>query len=109
MDAGRGLDYVAHRFHAFAVPGDARQMAALGPAAVAVHDDGHVFGELVRVQLAEDFSLFTIQPRRNDCAQDLPLYNLNGYASSGGADGKRYARSRAARLDFIVLQVAVYD
>src|SRR5262249_3504108 len=82
--AGRGLDHVAHRLHAFTVPGNTRQMTAFGPPAVAVHDNGHVLGELARVQLAEDFSLFTIQPGRNGCAQNLPLNVRNARSSIGG-------------------------
>src|SRR5215831_4877093 len=69
VDAGGRLHHVTDGLHALAVPGDARQMAALGPAAVAVHDDGYVFGELSRVQLAEDFSFFAVQPGRNYDAQ----------------------------------------
>src|SRR6185503_3548188 len=37
-----GLDRLAHRFHALAVAGHARQEALLRPAAVAVHDDRDV-------------------------------------------------------------------
>jgi hypothetical protein len=51
------------------VASDARQVAALGPAAVAVHDDSYVFGELSRVQLAENLSFFAVQPGRNYDAQ----------------------------------------
>src|SRR3990167_4712775 len=39
---GARRHHVAHALDPLAVTGDARQSAALGPAAVAVHDDGHV-------------------------------------------------------------------
>src|ERR1700739_3937651 len=45
--------------------GNAWQVAALGPAAVAVHDDRDMFWELVRIKLAVEFSFLSVQPRRN--------------------------------------------
>jgi hypothetical protein len=62
MDARRGFNYQADRLHALAVPGDTGQMAALGPPSVAVHDDGDMFRELVRVKLAVEFSFLSVQP-----------------------------------------------
>ena len=43
--ARAGLDRAAYRSHTRAVPGDAWQAAAFGPAAVAVHYDGDVRGQ----------------------------------------------------------------
>jgi hypothetical protein len=45
--------------------GNTRQVAAFGPAAVAVHDDRDMFWELVRIKLAVEFSFLSVQPRRN--------------------------------------------
>src|SRR5579862_7187681 len=42
LHTGAGFDGAARGFRAFAVAGDAGEMAALGPAAVAVHDHGYV-------------------------------------------------------------------
>jgi hypothetical protein len=42
--------------------GNTRQMAAFGPAAVAVHDYGDMFRELVWIELAVEFSFFSVQP-----------------------------------------------
>ena len=53
LQAGAGFDDLAGGFHSGAVSGDAREMAALGPAAVAVHDDGEVLGEALEVKFIE--------------------------------------------------------
>ena len=45
--AGRAHD-VADRLDPRAMPGDARQVALLGPAAVAIHDDGDMVGTVMR-------------------------------------------------------------
>ena len=50
VEAGAGFDDDARGFGAVAVAGDARQVAALGPAAVAVHDDGDVLRQPLPVQ-----------------------------------------------------------
>ena len=44
------------------MPGNTGQMAALGPTAIAIHDDRDMFRELVGIQLAEEFSFFSVQP-----------------------------------------------
>ena len=44
------LDHGPRRLHAGAMAGDARQMPPLRPAAVAVHDDGDVLGQPLRVE-----------------------------------------------------------
>ena len=54
-----GLDGGSHRFHAGLVSGDARQIAAAGPAAVAVHDDGDVRGQSARVDGAGEDPILT--------------------------------------------------
>ncbi len=53
-EPGGGLDGVAHRLDAGAMPFDARQVPLRGPAAVAVHDDGDVRGQPVEVDLARE-------------------------------------------------------
>ena len=45
--------------------GNTRQVAAFGPAAIAVHDYCDMFWELVRIKLAVEFSFLSVQPRRN--------------------------------------------
>ena len=47
----RGLDDVAHRVDAGAMPLDARQVPLPGPAAVAVHDDGDVARQAIGMNL----------------------------------------------------------
>jgi hypothetical protein len=42
--------------------GNTRQVAAFGPAAIAVHDDRDMFWELVRIKLAVEFSFLSVQP-----------------------------------------------
>ena len=59
---GRGLDDVAHGVDAGAMPFDARQVPARGPAAVAVHDDGDVGRKLFEVDLTSERLLG--RPRR---------------------------------------------
>src|SRR5256885_14636959 len=40
LDAGAGT--AAQRFHALLVAGQSRQKAAIGPASIAIHDDGNM-------------------------------------------------------------------
>src|SRR5690606_14921157 len=47
-EVARRAHDLAYRLHACAVAGDARQVALLGPAAVAIHDDGDVAGTRIR-------------------------------------------------------------
>ena len=68
-DAGRGFDRRAHRRDSGAMSGDARQMAPARPAAVAVHDNGDVFWEPLRIQPQINFRFLAIQPGRNCCLQ----------------------------------------
>jgi hypothetical protein len=72
------------------VAGNAGQMAALGPAAVAVHDDRDMSRELVRILLAEDFSLFTVQPWGNNHAQ-LTLSSQQNLGKARTAPAKVHA------------------
>jgi hypothetical protein len=51
-----GFDGLADRSDAGPMTFDPGQLASAGPAAVAVHDDGDVSGERVRVQLLEQFA-----------------------------------------------------
>ena len=53
-----GLDDAPSCAHAGAMPRDARQVAALRPAAVAVHDDGDVLGQALAVDLLQQSSFF---------------------------------------------------
>jgi hypothetical protein len=55
------------------VAGDARQVPFPRPAAVAVHDDGDVFGEPCRIKPFEYFSFLAIQLRRN-CRSQANLF-----------------------------------
>ena len=50
----------ARGFHAGAVSGDARQMAVLRPASVAIHDDGEVLGKAFGVDLFEKRRILTV-------------------------------------------------
>ena len=54
LEAGRGLDDLAYRGDAGAVPLDARQAARTRPAAVAVHDHRDVLREPFEVDLFEE-------------------------------------------------------
>ena len=55
--AGRGLDHVAHGGDAGPVALDPPLVAQLRPAAVAVHDDGHVAGQAREVDRAQERQL----------------------------------------------------
>ena len=57
IEPAAGFDDLAHGFHPGAVPGDARQRAPLCPAAVAVHNDCDVSGQLCRVKLLRETKL----------------------------------------------------
>src|SRR5271157_961535 len=48
-------------------------MAAFGPAAVAVHDDGDVMGQPLRIEAGVNLGLFAVQPSGHQCAQSIPL------------------------------------
>ena len=68
-DAGRGFNRRAHGRDSGAVSGDARQVAPPRPTAVAVHDNGDVFWEPLRVKPRINFRFFAVQPGRNCCLQ----------------------------------------
>ena len=70
MNARGCFDRRAHRCNSRAMSGDARHVAPLGPAAIAIHDDGNVLRQPRRIKMAIDLSLFPIEPRRN--FQDAP-------------------------------------
>ena len=53
-----GLDDDPRRFHSGAVTGHARQMPALRPAAIAVHDDGDVPRQPLRIQAFQQARFF---------------------------------------------------
>ena len=61
--------------HSGPVPGDARQMAALGPASVAVHDDGDVRGQAGGIDGARERLLFIARaarrPTKLACARTM--------------------------------------
>jgi hypothetical protein len=56
------------------VAGNPRQMPLSRPAAVAVHDDGNVFWEPVRIEPLKNFGFFAIQAGRNCRSQALTSY-----------------------------------
>ena len=60
VQARGGLDGRTNRGDTGAMAGDARQMAALGPAAISVHDDGNVVGQPLRIEAGVDLSLFAV-------------------------------------------------
>ena len=62
MNACRRLHGRAHGCNAGAVPGRARHMAPLGPAAIAVHDDGDVPGQARGIEMAVKFRFFLVEP-----------------------------------------------
>ena len=69
VDACCGFDGRTYGRHARPVPGNARQMAAFGPSAITVHDDGYVMWKPLRIEAGEDLSLFAVQPGGNCRAQ----------------------------------------
>ena len=60
LEAGAGFDDFAGGFYSGAVSGDAREMTALRPAAVAVHDDGEVLGEALEIKFIEKLRFFAV-------------------------------------------------
>ena len=68
FQARAGFDDFARSFHAGAMPGDARQMAALRPAAIAVHDDGEMLGQTLRVEFFEKFRFSSLAGFRSSTA-----------------------------------------
>ncbi len=74
-DAGSGLDRVAHGLNAGAMSGDPRHVAPLGPAPVAVHDDGDVSWEPRWIELPVNLGFLAIQTGGNSCLQGFPLPN----------------------------------
>src|SRR5258708_17782196 len=75
----------AHGGDSGAMSGHARQVAPLGPAPVAVHDDSDVFWEPPWIQMPVDFRFLAIQPRGNFVLQSDPLRLEANTAGSGGA------------------------
>ena len=61
MQLRAGFNHHAGGFYAGAMAGDPRQMAALRPAAVPVHDCRDVLGKPVGIQLFEKRSFFGIR------------------------------------------------
>ena len=72
IEARSGLDGGAHGGHTRAMSRDTRQVAALGPAAISVHDDGDVVGQPLRIEAGVDLSLFAVQPSGHLSAQSVP-------------------------------------
>ena len=73
-DARAGFHHLAHGGDAGAVPGDARQMPAPRPAPVAIHDDGNVPRQTLRIEPAVNLEVFAIQSGGNGDRQDAILY-----------------------------------
>jgi hypothetical protein len=59
-DAGGGLRDQLHALGALLVAQKALERAAAGPAAVAVHDDGHMLGQALRLQRRIDGALLGV-------------------------------------------------
>src|ERR1035437_789331 len=57
-DTRRGLSYKLHGVGALLVAEEALQRAAPGPAAIAVHDDGHMLGQAFGLQRRVNGALF---------------------------------------------------
>ena len=58
------------------MPGNARQVAALGPSPITVHDDGYVMWKPFRIEAGENLGLFAVQPGGNSRAQSKTSRNL---------------------------------
>jgi hypothetical protein len=58
MQTSAGFDDGPRGFHTGAVSGDARQMPALCPAAVAIHDYGNMAGQAFRIEPFKQVRLF---------------------------------------------------
>ena len=84
-NARRRLHRRAHRRDSGAMPGHARHVAPLGPAPVAVHDDGDVFWEPPWIKLPVNFRFLAIQPGGNFVLQSDPLR----YEANTGRKGKQ--------------------
>ena len=64
MNARRGLDRRTHGGDSGAMPGHARHVPPLGPAPVAVHDDGDVFGQFSGIEMPVNFRFLAVEPGR---------------------------------------------
>ena len=71
-----GLDGVADRVDAGAVPFDARQVALRRPAAVAVHDDGDVRRQPLEVDLTDQHLVRVARPESTPAVRPLDIYEL---------------------------------
>ena len=67
MQARASLDDDARGLHSGAVAGNARQMAALRPAAVAIHDDGEVLRQALGIEFLEKFRFFAVRVLQKFC------------------------------------------
>ncbi len=56
-----GFNHRASRLNSRAMSGDARQVTALRPAAVSIHDDGNMLREPVRIQIEEQTLFFKVR------------------------------------------------
>ena len=97
-DARRGFHCGAHRRNAGAMSGHPRHVTPLGPAPVAVHDDGDVFREPFWIQMPVDFHFLAIQPGGNFVLQSDPLRLEANTAGSGVAIGRKGALHHAVQL-----------
>ena len=102
MNARRRLDRRTHRGDSGAMPGHARHVAPLGPAPVAVHDDGDVSGEPRRIQMPVNFRFLAVEPREVLCrckvVTDMRLpQEGRGGNDTDGVDGYDVARALLAR------------
>src|SRR3954471_10903057 len=72
MNTGGGFDGTANGRDTGAVSGDTWHVPPLGPASVAVHDDGDVLGELLRIETGVNLGFFPVQSDRDCRVQTLP-------------------------------------
>ena len=71
-----GSDGLANGFHPGLVPGYAGQGTLLGPAAVAVHDDGNVSGQVFRIEDWQEGLPLSEHGQNRSKLQDLFLFLL---------------------------------
>ena len=89
IETRASFDGDAGGLRAVTVTGDAREMALLGPAAVAIHDNGDVTGETGNIEFIEETGLF-----RGDEAESFQL------GAGVGHDGFRVIPLYGAKLTY---------
>ena len=85
MKARAGFNDDASGLHAGAMAGHSRQMTALRPAAVAIHDDGEVLRQALGIEFLEIFRFFAVRVLQKFASFHRPW--LDGAATQSGARG----------------------